>query len=216
MSFGKTTDNLSEGFIKKNLSFFQPTSSLRELTILFEISRNSDITQSQLAQKASIVPSMANKYIKQFLKSGYVKTDGYTNRDMRYFLTRKGHLRMMRLMQKYCNETISLYIKAKNEIKNRLRKVLDEGYRKIVLYGAAETGEIALTAGDELGFDILAVVDGNPVKHGKPLGKEKVMSPAVIRKLKPDAVVISSFGQQKQIYDQIKYLESHGIAIRKL
>jgi len=211
-----TTDNLSEDFIKKNLLFFRPTSSLRELTIFFEISRNADITQKELAQKASIVPAMANRYIKHFLKSRYVKTDGSTNRDMRYYLTRKGHSRMMRLMQKYCNETISLYIKAKNEIKNRLRKVLDEGYREIVLYGAAETGEIALTAGDELGFDILAIVDSNPRKHGKPLGRKKVRPPAAIRKLKPDAVVISSFGQQKQIYDQIKDLESQGIAVRKL
>jgi DNA-binding MarR family transcriptional regulator len=213
---GKTIDNLSKGFIKKNLSFFQPTSSLRELTILFEIGQTAHTTQSQLAKKASIVPAMANKYIKQLMKSGYVKTVGSTNRDMRYYLTSKGHTRMMRLMQKYCNETISLYIKAKEEIKQRLNRVLEEGHREIVLYGAAETGEIALTAGDELGFDILAVVDGNPGKHGKSIGRKKVKAPAVIRKLKPDAVVISSFGHQEQIYEQIKDLESLGIAIRRL
>ncbi len=216
MISGKTIDNLSEGFIKRNLSFYHPTSSLRELTILFEIGQKANITQSALAKKASIVPAMANKYIKQLTKSGFIKTDGSTNRDMRYYLTSKGHTRMMRLMQKYCNETISLYIKAKEEIKHRLKRVLEEGHREIVLYGAAETGEIALTAGDELGFDILAIVDSNPAKHGKCIGRKKVKPPAIIRKLKPDAVVISSFGHQEQIYEQIKDLESLGIAIRRL
>jgi len=209
-------NSLCECFVKKSLAFFQPTSNLRELTILFEIGQNANITQSQLAKKASIVPAMANKYVKQFLRSAHIKTDGSTNRNMRYYLTSKGHTRMMLLMQKYCNETIGLYIKAKNEIKQRLKKVLDEGYREIVLYGAAETGEIALTAGNELGMDILAIVDGNPKKHGLPIGRKKVRSPKVIEKLKPNAVVISSFGHQKQIYEQIKGLKSQGIAIRKL
>ena len=209
-------ETLSDRLIKKDLSFFQPTSSLRELIILTEIEQDAEITQSKLAKKAAIVAAMVNKYIKQFVQSGYVRTDGTTNRDMTYFLTGKGYRRMMQLMQKYCNETISLYIKAKGEIKNRLRKVYDEGHRKIILYGAAETGEIALTAGDELGFDILAVVDSSLKKQGKSLGRKTIQGPDVIRKLKPEAIVISSFGQQKQIFDQIKHLERHGIEIRKL
>jgi DNA-binding MarR family transcriptional regulator len=203
-------------FIRKELSFFQPTSALRELTMLFEINQNANITQSKLAKMASIVPAMANKYVKQFLKSAYIKTAGNSNRNMQYYLTAKGHARMMQLMQDYCNETIGLYIKAKEEIKERLRKVLDEGYRKVILYGAAETGEIALKAGDELGLEILAIVDGDRKKHGKYIEREQVKAPDAIEKLKPQVIVISSFGQQRQIYEQIKGFEAKGIAIRGL
>ena len=216
MNSGNNTKHLSDGFIKKNLRFYQPTASLRELTILTEINQNERITQSALARKAAIVPAMVNKYIKQFLSAGFVKTIGDTNRSMKYYLTARGYEKMMQLMQYYCNETISLYIKAKEEITNRLMRVFNEGYRRIVLYGAAETGEIALTAGDELGMDVVAVVDGDTKKHGKALGRKKVESPSIIEKLSPDAVVISSFGHQSQIYSHIKDLEARGIAVRKL
>ncbi len=59
-------------------------------------------------------------------------------------------------------------------------------------------------------------MDSSLKKQGKSLGRKTIQGPDVIRKLKPEAIVISSFGQQKQIFDQIKHLERHGIEIRKL
>jgi len=43
-----------------------------------------------------------------------------------------------------------------------------------------------------------------------------IQSPEAIQMIAPDAVVISSFGYQNQIYEQIKQLEANGIKVRKL
>jgi len=185
------------------LQFFRPSAAFRELVLLFGIHQQSDTTQSRLARMAGIVPAMVNNYIKEFVGAGHVARRGRTNRDMTYHLTEAGEARLSELFRKYLNETVGLYIHAKNEIRRQLQSIVDEGFRRVVFYGAAETGEIAVAVGHELGLDVVGIVDSDRRKHGKAVNGLCVGPPETISALSPEVVVISSFGYQSQIREQI-------------
>ena len=203
-------------FIKKDVKFFQPSALLRELILLFEIEMESHTTQHKLADRAGIVPAMVNKYLKEFVRKGFLKVYGKTNRDRSYYLTAEGNERLMDLLRMYFNETIGLYTYARNEIKKRLLAFYEEGIRRVVFYGAAETGEIALSVGKEIGFEIAGIVDSSANKQGKKIGGEQVLGPDTIESLLPEAVIITSFGYQNQLSERLKYLQLKGIKIRKI
>ncbi len=199
--------------IDKQLQFFRPSTAFRELALLFGIRQNSRTTQSQLAALAGIVPAMVNNYMKEFVAAGHVAVRGRTNRDMTYHLTEAGEARLSELFRQYLNETVGLYIHAKDQIRGQLQKIYDEGFRRVVFYGAAETGEIAVSVGYELGLDVAGIVDGDPRKHGKPVNGLYVQAPETIAGIGPDVVVISSFGYQDQIRHQIRSM-GEGIEVR--
>ena len=199
--------------VDKRLHFFRPSAALRELVLLFGIHQESRTTQSRLAKMAGIVPAMVNNYIKDFVEAKHVAVRGRTNRDMTYHLTEKGESRLSELFRRYLNETVSLYIHAKDEIRSRLQDVSDEGFGRVVFYGAAETGEIAVSVGHELGFDVVGVVDSDPRKHGKSINGLCVQPPETIATVNPEVVVISSFGYQNQIRQRIRSI-SESVEIR--
>ena len=190
--------------IDKRLQFFRPSAAYREMALLFGIDQASDTTQSRLGKLAGIVPAMVNNYIKEFVKAGYVAVRGRTNRDMTYHLTATGEARLSTLFRRYLNETIGFYIRAKDEIRSQLQGLCDEGFRRVVFYGAAETGELAVGVGHELGLVVEGIVDSDPRKHGKSINGLRVQAPETIAEIGPEVVVISSLGHQSQIREQIR------------
>ena len=201
---------------KNHLTFLQPTAIYRELILLEEIGRNPKVTQSILAQKAGVVPAMVNNYIKSFVKDGLVNVNGNKTRNMTYVPTPQGERRKFSLLLSYVKETVSLYKNAKEGLKARLYSFRAEGIKTVILYGAADTAELTFNAAEEVGLEILGIVDSDTRKHGKEFLGKRIANPCAIQEITPDAVVISSFGYQNEIYDEIKTLEKDGIKVRKL
>jgi DNA-binding MarR family transcriptional regulator len=202
--------------VKNQLVFLQPTAIYRELILLDEIGRNQKSTQEKFAEKAGIVPAMVNNYIKDFVKKGFVEVQGNKTRNVTYNLTVQGEQRKFELLMEYLKETVSLYKNAKEGLKTRLHDFKREGIKRIMFYGAADTAELAFYAAEEIGFEVLGIVDSDHRKHGKEFMGKPIQAPESIQTIIPDAVVISSFGYQNQIYEQIKVLELKGIKVRKL
>lgn len=202
--------------LTKKLTFLQPTATYRELILLEEIGRNPNITQGMLAAKAGVVVAMVNNYIKCFVKEALVVVHGNNKRNMRYELTAEGERKKFDLLLSYVNETVQLYKNVKDGMKERLSEIAKEGVSRIMLYGAADTAELACSAAEELGLQVLGVVDSDAKKQGKELLGRTILHPSEIMRIAPDAVIISSFGYQEQIFNEIKTLESEGIKVRKL
>lgn len=202
--------------IRNTLTFLQPTAVYRELILLEEIGLNTRITQQRLAQKAGVVPAMVNNYIKNFVRDGYVIVKGNKTRNVSYALTPDGERRKFNLLVLYLKETVLLYKSAKEGLKARLYAIRNEGIEKIILFGAADTAELAFKAAEEVGLTVLAVVDSDMKKQGKEFLGKIIQCPTTIQTTEPDAVIISSFGYQEEIYNEIKILEQEGIKVRKL
>ena len=186
------------------------------MILLDEIARNDRVTQESLSQKAGVVPGMVNKYIKGFVKQGLIIINGNKTRNVTYSLTDIGVNRKRELLLSYIKETVSLYKNAKEGLKARLCNFKNEGISSIILYGAADTAELTFNAAEEIGIEVIGIVDSDEKKQGREFIGKVIAAPEDIGALRPDAVVISSFGFQNQIYESIKELELKGIKVRKL
>src|SRR4030042_3901515 len=145
--------------IKETLEFLQPTPKYRELCILKELENNPKYSQKKIAEKVGLAPSMVNTYIKNISKRGFLKCTGENHKNMQYILTEKGQAWKIELLMKFLNETILLYKAGKNEFKQKLMIFINEGMKKVVLYGASDTCELVMNALGNLGIKILALVD---------------------------------------------------------
>jgi len=97
-----------------------------------------------------------------------------------------------------------------------LRKLSIKGEKNIVLYGAGDTARIAFDVANSLGLNILAFADSNREKWGKRFLDHVIISPEEIVSAKPQAVAITSYGYQEEIYEDIKHLNQEGIEVVKL
>ena len=159
---------------------------------------------------------MVNNYIKWLKQEGLITIQGRTNRTKQYHLSETGRVMLRQSLLDYSAEIVRLYGSAKSEIANILKLFYNEGIRTIVLFGVAETAEIVHAAAKQTPLVIIGVVDSDESKQGAPFNGLKIRSPSEITEIKPDAVVITSFGRQEEIYRQVRGLTDDTIKIRKL
>ena len=199
--------------ITVGLEFFRPTKVMRELFVLLFLRETEHVSQHELARKIGVSSSMANNYIKALVVQGMVAASGHTNRTMKYAVTAKGNDRVDRLMSMYSREIARLYSIAKREVEKRLEQLHAEGIKKVVLFGAAETGELVYGAAKATPINIVGWVDNDPTKHQVRFGEILVSSPSLIETFQPDAVLIASSGKTDEIRRQLHAFPQKGIAV---
>ena len=199
--------------ITAGLEFFRPTKVMRELFVLLSLDEAQQVSQHGLARKVGVSSSMANNYIKTLVGQGMVLASGDTNRTMRYAVTAKGNERVTQLMSMYSREIALLYSIAKREVEKRLRQLHAEGMKNVVLFGAAETGELAYVAAKATPIHIVGWVDNDATKHRLRFGEIRVASPSLIETFQPDAILIASSGKADEIRRQLDGFPQRGIAV---
>lgn len=197
-------------------TFFKPTKQTRVLFILNEIQRNSRVSQAKLAHRSGVSVAMVNNYMKELEDQGLITARGDNNRRTSYFLTEEGEKLQQSLSLSSSAEVIQLYGAAKRRFNAKFRHLHRDGVKRVALFGAAETGEVALAAARGTPVEIVAVVDNDPVKHGTPFGNITVAHPNVLGEIQVDAVIVTSFAHQVEILRQVAHLADKGIRIETL
>lgn len=196
--------------------YLTPTKKFRRLSILLAIHDSPETSQHKMAEMTHLSSSMVNNYVKKLQKEGLITVSGDTNRTQRYHLTVSGRDMLISSLLSYSSEIIRLYGVAKHELAKRLRSIHEEGVRSVALFGAAETAEVVLAGMKETRLAVAAIVDSDPSKQGKSIHGLTIMSPEDLRKHKIDAVVITSFGRQQEIFEDVKKLVRAGVKVIKL
>jgi FlaA1/EpsC-like NDP-sugar epimerase len=159
---------------------------------------------------------MVNNYIKMFKREDLLKVLGNTNRTQSYHLTDLGRKVLREDFLSYSAEIVRLYGAVKAEISGILQEFHDEGIRSVVLFGVAETAEVVHAAMKQTDLVIVGVVDSDSNKQGKPFNGLVIQAPDMLREMHPDAVVVTSFGKQEEIYKSVKRLVKKGVLIKRL
>lgn len=191
-----------------------PGRQIRELVLMAEIERDPGVSQSALAGKVGLVPSMVNAYIRRMTDQGLVEKHGDNSRSISYHLTPAGRSRRSELMRRYSIETVRLYKYAKSEFR-RLLSGRADGLRngRTVIYGAAETGELICQVLMEMGCRLAGVVDSDPRLQGRDLFGHRVAAPASLERLSPDVVIVASLGHADEIERTLAPLSAAGVAV---
>jgi DNA-binding MarR family transcriptional regulator len=197
-------------------SFHTPAIKLRRLSVLLAIHDSPRISQHKIAQLADLSSSMVNNYMKRLQTEGLVKVTGKTNRTQGYHLTPAGQKELLNLLLDYSAENIRLYSAAKKQVTDRLHRFYSEGIRTLALFGAAETAEVVHAALKDTLLVVKGIVDSNPGKQGSRFNGFVVQPPDSLRTMNADAVLITSFARQEEIYGCIQDVLGQQAQVKRL
>ncbi|MDN5343699.1 MULTISPECIES: winged helix-turn-helix transcriptional regulator [Oceanotoga] len=185
-------------------NFFNPSPNFREMMILKLISKNENISQDKLSKNVGIVPSMVNRYLKDFEEKKYLIKDGENRRNMKYELTDEGKKRLQFLTVSFVNEVSKMYSDTKNSFLNVINVLEKNNINKILLYGAGVIGGIVLKVLNSENMEVIGFIDDSLSKHGDKIHGIDIYSPAEIKEEKYDAVIIASFRHSEEILKNAK------------
>jgi len=199
-----------------NSNFLTPATRLRRLSVLLAVQDSPILSQHKIARMTRLSSSMVNNYIKRLQHEGLIRITGNTNRTQCYHLTPAGRDELMVMILEYSSEIIQLYSATKREVAERLHHLHSEGIRSIALFGAAETAEVVYAALKDTSLDVLGIVDNDPSKQGKRFNGFTVQSPVQLKEMAADAVLITSFAKQEEIYMCIRQVLGDEIKVKRL
>lgn len=185
-------------------AYLKPSKNTRVLAILDSLARESGISQYELGKRLNLSGAMINQYLKQLQTDGLVDFLPINGKSYQYKLTPAGEQRRRKMFLDYSSETICLYTSIKDFILDHLKGLQQRGKMRLALFGASETCEVVLSALKESAFTVVLVVDNNKSKQGTLFSGHVVSSPHVLEQVDCDAVVITSFGRQDEIYEQLE------------
>ncbi len=197
-------------------TFLTPSKRYRRLSVMLAIHNTPKISQHRMADLTHLSSSMVNNYIKELHKKDLITITGKTNRTRRYHLTPAGRQELISLLLSYSSEIIQLYTEAKRELAGRLHSMQKQGIQTVILFGASETAEVVLAAMKTTRLTLKGVVDSDPEKQGMALNGVTVQSPETLAEIQADAVLITSFGRQEEIYVYIRNVMGDRIGVFKL
>jgi|LSQX01.2.fsa_nt_gb predicted transcriptional regulator len=187
-------------------TYFIPTAKYKKYLVLDIINKNSDLTQREIASLASISLSMVNQYLTDYETDGYIVKEYITKKSVKYLLTDKGLEYMKVLNIGYLSETQNLYNKAKEEIMKFINRIIKNGHKDIILYGAGEVAEIILAtinSDNSIPLSVIAVVDDDKNKQGMLFHNSSIKSIDYINEVKHDCVIIGSYTNYEIMMDKL-------------
>jgi DNA-binding MarR family transcriptional regulator len=134
----------------------------RDLLLLSEVERNSDLTQRSLSTRLGVALGLTNLYLKRLARKGYIKITTIPRNRIRYLLTPQGFAEKTRLTYLYMDYSLSYY----RDMRGRLKEMLatPEGVRgqRFVIYGTTELAELAYLSLRELNMHCVGFIDDGP------------------------------------------------------
>ncbi len=113
------------------------------LEILDIVQKHSDVSQRHLARHLGVALGLANSYLKRCVRKGLIKiTEAPANRYL-YYLTPKGFAEKSRLTAQYLSFSLAFYRRAGESCALVFDHCRENGWRRLLLCGVSDLGEIA-------------------------------------------------------------------------
>lgn len=186
--------------------FFKSTPLHKEWSILTLLSKEKNLSQRKIANELGLSVAMVNSYLEEYHSNGLINMENLSPKVVIYSLTDKGEERRRFLNIQYLVSVLSVYNEAKEECYIIFKKVINKGYKNILLYGAGEVAEILLSVLNDVKekqFRIVGIIDDDNNKIGKFLLKKPIIKIDDINNYDYDAIMISSYSNNDIIYNKL-------------
>ena len=187
-----------------NKRFLKPTKDARVISILENLRINPEMSQSELGERSLLSSAMVNNYLGELQKRGFIKPVPLDGKRFRYELTSQGEEARRDLLGYYMAEIVQVYSALKQSIKEKLDRIVSEGIEEIVLFGASTTCEVVLSVIDVRELRVIAVIDSDIKKHGQIFCGYVISPPEILKYIKFNAILITSFARHKEIRLQLE------------
>jgi len=172
----------------------------RELEILTAIEEGTPLTQRALAQRLGVALGLTNLYLKRLAGKGFIKirefpTKPYAGKRLRYVLTPKGAGEKARLTYEYIGHSLSLFRRTRDNLREAMGQLGQNGMKRIALCGAGEAAELAYLTLKEFGLEPVGIFagDGGGQFLGLPVQPLSELPTADV-----DGIVIATFDKPDQ------------------
>jgi DNA-binding MarR family transcriptional regulator len=107
----------------------------REMMMLEEIEHDPDVSQASLATQLGVAVGTVNWHIKRLIAKGYVKVKRAERRKLRYIITPEGIAFRARLTIDYIEQSMLLYRRTRQRVRELLVEVRAEGFDRVRIEG---------------------------------------------------------------------------------
>ena len=187
--------------------YYAPSKGAWVLAILDALSRDPELSQRDLAKRLDISGAVVNQHLRELHARNLILFEARNRKSYRYVLTAEGERMRLEMASGCSSEAIHIYTALKEYVRDRLQELQKRGIDKIVLFGASETCEVALSVLSGMPLKVMALVDNDAAKHGTLFHGYVVSSPRILEAVDCQAVLITSFGRQGEIYAQLELLD---------
>ena len=192
---------------------FKPSERMRDLQLLEEIEQNPKVSQRELSHKFEIALGVTNACIKRMARRGLIRLKGIPPRRIAYYITPKGFAEKANLALRFFSYNIRHYAEMKKQISKKLIEMQSSGVKRVAFYGLGDEMEVAYITFQGLHMKLVGIVDDER-NWGKRVLGYKVIGPSEVKKLNPDAILITSVNDQiLPIKNSIKQREWNSIKI---
>jgi len=192
---------------------FKPSERMRDLQLLEEIEQNPRVSQRELSHKFEIALGVTNACIKRMARRGLIRLKGIPPRRIAYYITPKGFAEKANLALRFFSYNIRHYAEMKKQISKKLIEMQSSGVKRVAFYGLGDEMEVAYITFQGLHMKLVGIVDDER-NWGKRVLGYKVIGPSEVKKLNPDAILITSVNDQiLPIKNSIKQREWNSIKI---
>ena len=114
----------------------------RDLALLQEIEADPDISQAKLAEELGVAIGTVNWHLKRLVEKGFVKVKRIRRRKLRYIITPEGLSLRARLTLAYIQQSFSLFRDVRQDVRDLLQGLQDQGIRRVRLEGDGDIAEV--------------------------------------------------------------------------
>jgi DNA-binding MarR family transcriptional regulator len=172
----------------------KPSEEMRDFRFLEEIEQNPKVSQRELSHKFGIALGVTNACIKRMARRGFIILKGIPPRNIAYYITPKGFAEKANLALRAFSLNIRHYAEIKKQFSKKLLEMQNSGVRRVAFYGLSDEMEVAYITLQGSHMKLVGIVD-----EEKNLGKNvfgyKVIGLSEVKRLKPDAILITSTGK---------------------
>lgn len=176
----------------------------RHLPVLEEVQGRGNVSQRTIAERLGVAASLVNRVLRELLDEGHLEVVDTNVRPFAYRITDdgKGYLRLLR--HEHDRSVVARFRRIERRISRRLEEIRGEGIRRLVLYGAGDVMEVTLPLAEELGLDVVGIVDDDPEKQGEERDGQRVRAPEAIGELEPCAVLVTTYRHAEEILGRLE------------
>jgi DNA-binding MarR family transcriptional regulator len=192
----------------------EETANYRELHVLKAIEADPSVSHRQLAKRLGLSSAVIQVVMTKLIKRGFVKMKGTNLRRIRYLVTPAGRKRFEELSMAFIRSSAKLFTETQQELARSLSELIDAGVQRVCLYGAGDVMDLVLLVLDELDFKVIGLIDDRSELWGAAKKGYRIESPATLRSLDPDGVLITAHGDNPVIMEHIGAFCNHPVIKR--
>ena len=187
------------------------SSTYRDMHLLNELTSRPGITQRELSKRIGVALGLTNLMLRRLAKKGYIKIMGTKRSRIHYLITPQGILEKTRLTYEFIQYSMQLYGGVRRFLRERLAILARAGDRRILLYGTDELAEIAFLISQEIGLELVGIVEAPP-KRPQFLG-HPVLGIEAVSSMSYDRIIVASLQDR---HAQIQQLMALGVSLERM